>query len=304
MEYDYIVASGDSFTEGCQYLLGLTPEDTWPGLLAKKYNCDFNNLAYGGASNTVIALQPIQEEISEKIMLAKNPLLLFNFTVHGRWTYFHPMKGRLHSHFGLNLDEFKDTDGPYIFHQKPLVAKTLTLNNDFYSKSFNDPWPKGGGIPVSFGDKNPQTGGAPAFTFHGDEDAWLGPYLYATHQAIKMVMNYKKLMPHATIKWGFVHEQHEEQSFGKDIFTIINGLEAKINKEPWKDKPGKLLSYPGLEDCYNKYTEWKPLGRLSPGYSLDLHISKTDSHPNQKGIARMADIMHNCLQGIHNYETS
>jgi len=294
MEYDYIVASGDSFTEGCQPLLNLTPEDTWPGQLAKKYNCDFNNLAYGGASNTVIALQPIQEEISEKIMSAKHPLLLFNFTVHGRWTFFHPLKGRLHSHFALNLDEFKDTDGPFVFHQKSLVAKTLTLKNDFYSKSFLDPWPDKGGYPHAVWGHD---------RFGGDNnECWLGPHLYATHQAIKMALNYKKLMPHATIKWGFIHEQHEEQSFSKDIFTIINGLDAKINGKSWASLPGKLLSYPGLEDCYNKYTEWKPLGRLSPGKSDDLQITKKDYHPNEKGIALMADIMYNCLQGIHNYE--
>ena len=234
------------------------------------------------------------KEISEKIMSAKHPLLLFNFTVHGRWTFFHPLKGRLHSHFALNLDEFKDTDGPFVFHQKSLVAKTLTLKNDFYSKSFLDPWPDKGGYPHAVWGHD---------RFGGDNnECWLGPHLYATHQAIKMALNYKKLMPHATIKWGFIHEQSEEQSFSKDIFTIINGLEAKINGESWASLPGKLLSYPGLEDCYNKYTEWKPLGRLSPGKSDDLQITKKDYHPNEKGIALMADIMYNCLQGIHNYE--
>ena len=71
-------------------------------------------------------------------------------------------------------------------------------------------------------------------------------------------------MPHATVMWGFVHESNmRNNALAEDIFTIRNGLEAKINKEPWKEKPGKkLFSYPGLEDCFNKYTDWVPLGKM------------------------------------------
>jgi hypothetical protein len=294
MEHDYIVTCGDSFTEGHPQGTGIPLGDplaqTWPKQLAQKYNVDFDNLAFGGSSNTVIAMQPIQEHISDKIMSAKNPLLLFCFTVHGRWTYFHPFKGRLHSISHVNLDHYTKDHGVFVWHQKNLVANTLLLGNYYNEESWKNPWHVGGGFDAKEGHTDYWRPHYP-----GDKvpsKNWVGPWLYATHQAIRMVLNYKKLMPHATIMWGFLHEQKEEQCFGEDIFTIVD-------QDNWRwGEDGTKILYPGLEHCFNKYTKWLPMERCV--INMDLRISEDDRHPNLEGIKNIGDAMANCIEGIHN----
>ena len=89
MEFDYILACGDSFTEGCQDIIGKGPEGTWPGILANHYGVPFDNIARGGSSNTTISMQPILEWNNIKnLSNAKKPLLIFGFTMHSRLTYY------------------------------------------------------------------------------------------------------------------------------------------------------------------------------------------------------------------------
>ena len=60
MEFDYILACGDSFTEGCQNIIKKGPEGTWPGMVAKYFDVPFDNIALGGSSNTIISYQPVR----------------------------------------------------------------------------------------------------------------------------------------------------------------------------------------------------------------------------------------------------
>ena len=120
MDFDFILACGDSFTEGCQNIIGLGPEGTWPGLLAKKYNVPFANLASGGASNTLIALQPVNTPHGQLSLghstewkgleNAKKPLIIFAFTVLDRWTYFDGDMGRVTSHFSIDPEFMTKSD--------------------------------------------------------------------------------------------------------------------------------------------------------------------------------------------------
>ena len=319
MKHDFILTCGDSWTEGHTDILECLPGETWPHLLADMYNVPYVNVAFGGASNTVIAMQPVQEDLSDKLMEAKNPLIIFNFTVHGRWTFFHPIKGRLHSHFSVNPDDYTEESGWIVQGQKEVVTRSLILNDAFIEDSWTRPWPLQGGFddpggPVDYHNNISGNNKDPLFPEEDDDGFnpntgldrkskyWLNPWMYATHQAIRMVLNYKKLMPHATIMWGFMHERKEELCFGKDIFSIVD-------QDQWmQDEEGKKVLYPGLENCYNKYTAWEPLERCVIGrYNLEgdehgnpMRVSVDDTHPNRKGLRVIADAMYNCVEGIHN----
>ena len=87
MEFDFILACGDSFTEGCQDQIGKGVQGTWPGMLAERFGVPCANIARGGSSNTTIALQPVNtphDEHWKGLGSATKPLIIFGFTVMDR----------------------------------------------------------------------------------------------------------------------------------------------------------------------------------------------------------------------------
>ena len=76
MEFDFILACGDSFTEGCQDQIGKGVEGTWPGMLAERFGVPFANIASGGSSKvekskstcTEIGFTPGTEEFGKCVL--------------------------------------------------------------------------------------------------------------------------------------------------------------------------------------------------------------------------------------------
>ena len=179
MEYDYLLACGDSFTEGCQDIIGNGPEGTWPGVVAEHFKIPFSNIARGGASNTEISLQPLQSIIPE-FAKAKRPLIIFGLTMPYRLPYLMPSRGVIQSHHSI-LPEHMDEDG-YVRHLKTFA---LDMLNTYYP-NMDDTEIRG----RSTCDK-PHEG--------------IDGYLFATQQSIKIMMQYKIINPNAEVIWGWIH---------------------------------------------------------------------------------------------------
>ena len=121
MEYDYLLACGDSFTEGCQDIIGKGPEGTWPGIVAEHFKIPFSNIAKGGASNTEISLQPLQSNIPG-FAKAKRPLIIFGLTVPYRLPYLSKMEGIIQSHYSILPEHMNDGD---VKHLKNYALRLL-----------------------------------------------------------------------------------------------------------------------------------------------------------------------------------
>ena len=126
MEYDYLLACGDSFTEGCQDIIGKGPEGTWPGIVAEHFKIPFSNIARGGASNTEISLQPLQSNIPE-FAKAKHPLIIFGLTVPYRLPYLAKMEGIIQSHYSILPEHMNDND---VKHLKNYALDLLNTSID------------------------------------------------------------------------------------------------------------------------------------------------------------------------------
>jgi len=183
MEYDYLLACGDSFTEGCQDIIGNGPEGTWPGVVAEHFKIPFSNLARGGASNTEIALQPLQSIIPE-FAKAKRPLIIFGLTVPYRLPYFQPSKGVIHSHYSILPENMNEGDVRYL--------KKFAL--DMLTKYYPDM------------DDTEIRQRSPCNEPHEGIDG----YLFATQQSIKIMMQYKIINPNAEVMWGWIHNSDPE----------------------------------------------------------------------------------------------
>lgn len=179
MNFDCIIACGDSFTEGTRSVLNISVGETWPGLLARKFNIPFINLAHGGASNYDIALQPMTSDYESLVGARyKKPLFIFGFTIHHRLTYFNYFTGQLESFFTVLPEYISDSDNLHVRSIEPVAISGLRerrhqLNESrFYSKM---------------------------------EGQKLDSFLYATHAAIEIAHNVKIINPEAEILWGFIH---------------------------------------------------------------------------------------------------
>ena len=270
MDFDFILACGDSYTEGCQNIVGLGPEGTWPGLLAKKYNVPFANLASGGSSNTLISLQPVNTPHGKiengsavewnGLENAKKPLIIFGFTVLDRWTYFDGDMGRITSHFSIDPEYMSKTDNhgnDWTDWQKDIPLQNMHRKHNFYNGKL------------------------------------LENYTWATVQAINLAMQYEQLIPGATVMWGFIHERHGADSFGENIFTLIDKL-----SDPYEVTHG-VMEWPSIHRCFNKAYDWKPLQRMfdkKKQYWLRPEIN--DHHPNLEGIELIAETIDTAIQGV------
>ena len=262
MEHDLILACGDSYTEGCQDIIGKGVNGTWPGVVANHFGVPCMNLAEGGSSNTAIALQPVNTPLDEhwKEILggAKKPLIIFAFTVMHRWTYFHPHYGGIQSHYSVDpqhMDKNNGSGNEWIHLQKHIPIKAF--------ESYTN-WAK---------------------TTTG-KDYQVENYTWATMIAVKTAMQYQSLIPGATVLWGFIHEHSGAQSFGKDIKQLLNNDgDIIVDGVDWYS----------MGNCFNKWFDYKPLERV---IKEDDIISPNDTHPNSKGIQSIANIFIEGLNGI------
>jgi len=185
MEYDYLLACGDSFTEGCQEIIGKGPQGTWPGIVAEHFNIPFSNIARGGASNTEIAWQPLQSNIPE-FAKAKRPLIIFGLTVSYRLPYINPSTGVIDTQYSILPEHMKDgwprhlrafaTEMLYTYY--PNLRRPIFLKHQL-------------GVSISNSD-------------HIDHDV-IDSFLFATQQSIKIMMQYKIINPNAEVMWGWIH---------------------------------------------------------------------------------------------------
>lgn len=183
MEFDYIIASGDSFTEGCKNSLEIGIQDTWPGQLGRELGVPWVNLAQGGTSNLDIALQPIQH-FSETTP-PKKPLFIFGFTVDHRPTYYDYSSGGIKSFYTTLPEEVDQFAELHYMERLQLRAQT-----------------KLGLLPV---------------------DNYTDTYQLQTIRAIEIANNYKKLYANATVMWGFIHSYlPTENIYVKDIHTKLD----------------------------------------------------------------------------------
>jgi len=180
MEFDYIIASGDSFTEGCKNVLDIGIQDTWPGQLGRELGVPWVNLAEGGSSNLDIALQPIQH-FSETTP-PKKPLFIFAFTVDHRPTFYDHKTGGITSFYTTLPEEIDQHDD--LVHMERVLLRNQT---------------KLGMAPV---------------------DQYVDTYQLQTIQAINIANNYKKLYADATVMWGFIHSYLPTENINvKDLHT-------------------------------------------------------------------------------------
>ena len=266
MDFDFILACGDSFTEGCQDQLGQGVNRTWPGLVASHFGVPFANIAQGGSSNTAIALQPVNTPHgnSKKTSAiywnglgnAKKPLIIFAFTIMDRWTYYDPETGLIQSHYSIDPQYMEGING----------NKWTAMQKH---------------IPIE--------------AFGGYSGKWLKTttgksyevenYLWATTQAIMTAMQYQSLIPNANVLWGFIHEG-SAYPFGKDI-TQLTTYEGDIVIDG--------VAWPDMDSCFNKWFDYKPLQRVLNEEDI---IGQGDRHPNSKGIKSIADIFIEGLNGV------
>jgi len=130
MDFDGIIACGDSYTIGPVYnskdsvLKHISqvrePQNAWPVFLAKELNVPYVNLSRGGASNTEIALQPLQTTST-----FKKPLMIFGFTIDIRYPYF-GKDGKIASLNGMRDSDFELEDS--------LRENQTTLAKDFMQR--------------------------------------------------------------------------------------------------------------------------------------------------------------------------
>jgi len=260
MNFDYIIASGDSFTEGCKNILQITEPNTWPGLLGKQLGIPWANLAEGGSCNYTIALQPV---LHINDWCTKNPgqkpLLIFGFTIDDRIPYYDYRDGKLSSFYSPDPEYIKNSEH-WILQQKVLLTNSragLDSNHNYISKC-NIERDGSGVAPVITG-------------FH-----------YQTIQAIQVAMNYKNLFKGAEVMWGFIHSHASERDID-DKFCMINEVPYKIK-------------YPHMDHCFNRFLNNKPLQFLTR--REETWISKRDCHPNLKGIELYKDFFADVISKI------
>jgi hypothetical protein len=257
MEYDYIIAAGDSFTEGCKNELGISEAGTWPGLLGKELGIPWVNLADGGASNYEIALQPVTQMHKWTTMNPpKKPLFIFGFTVDHRLPYYDYQLGELTSFFTTLPEEINNSHLQR--QEKSQLMSQMQLGmmeGPLHHMNIN--------IDQS-------TGKTPS----------VDSFIYQTWQAIKVANNYKNLYADATVMWGFIHSYLTRENI-KTKVCPMSGLPYTVN-------------WPYMDSCFNKHVDgMKPLQNLTDDPAL--WISEHDSHPNKIGISTYADFFNKVL---------
>lgn len=272
MKYDLIIACGDSFTEGCRDALDISISETWPGQVSKSLGIPFVNLAVGGSCNLDIAQQPLTQttaEDLEAISKAKNPLILFGFTVMERFPYPSVRSGTVESCFSI-LPEH--TEMLRQSHMDPVIMEMLSCNNVNTTLECH--------LQASTHNQNDSS---------PKEIDW---FIFSTMQAIRMCVNWEKLIPNSTVAWGFIHIN--TSFFG-------NGLTEYYNMD--SDSGYTKLRYPYFDRCFNRHANMKEIQSVMYDEKFEIYphlmLSETDCHPNKEGIKLIAnffeDYINECL---------
>ena len=262
MDFDYLIASGDSFTEGCKNVLDITEAHTWPGQLGRSLNVPWANLAWGGASNYDIALQPVQhihkwctQNPGEK------PLLIFAFTIDYRIPYYSYERGLVKSFYTVLPEEIEHgVHDKNIQNQLKADAIVGTQANGNLLNKMN------------LEKTNPD-----------DENPKIDGYLYQTYQAINVAKNYENLFKGAKVIWGFIH-------------STDTGSDVRIKHCPVTNTQYKI-NWPHWDSCFNRFMpNNEPIQNLTA--KKELWISENDCHPNPKGIEIYKDFFTNVIDKI------
>lgn len=265
MIYDLLVVCGDSFTEGCKDVLNITPEDTWPGLVADHYKIPFVTLGTGGASNLEIALQPIQSITPTdlaKIKSAKNPLFLFAFTIHERLAVADAQTGIIKSAY-TTVPELLTAHQDYRF----LTKYATYLNTIMVS-------------PLDPDNLCEAINGLYNYDIKKQPEMY-NWYVHSTLQSIRMCMNWHAFFDNATIKWGFIHHYYPYDT----IFTN-------------QDRPERPIDFPYIDDCFNSATDYYPVQSILR-VPADV-ISEIDGHPNIRGIHKLTKFFISYIDSLNN----
>jgi len=247
MNFDYIIASGDSFTEGSKTTLGIHQSQTWPGLLGKELNIPWANLAKGGASNFDIAIQPVQK-IHEWCTQnpGEKPLLIFGFTIDDRIPYFDYEEGMVKSFYTILPELIEETVVSPTLKERLLIDMKSGSDTD---ECFNQK------INIEKIDNK-------------SKDPDLDGFMMQTYNAIKIANNYANIFKGATVLWGFIHAYNATG----DV-TLRHCVRTNTKYK---------IKWPHWDTCFNRFIDNKPLQSLS--FDSTHWVSSEDCHPNQKGI--------------------
>lgn len=261
MNFDYIIASGDSFTEGCKNILGIPEANTWPGILGRELNIPWANLANGGASNFDIAIQPLQkihkwctQNPGEK------PLLIFGFTIDDRIPFFNYNEGQIESYYTVLPELIEESNLSDIVKQRLILdMKSGSRRNQFFNHSMNIQ-------KINNHNEDPRPDG----------------FIMQTHNAIKIANNYANIFKGATVMWGFIHAYDDH---GDVTFRQCSSTNTRYN-----------IKWPHWDKCFNRFLDNKPLQFLTS--QTEYFISEEDCHPNQKGIELYKDFFKDIINKI------
>lgn len=260
MNFDYIIASGDSFTEGCKDRLDIGFPDTWPGLLGSKLNIPWANLAFGGVCNYDIALQPVQK-IHEWCTQnpGEKPLLIFNFTIDHRLPYYNWDLGQTESWYSILPEEIQ-TINDESTRKKIMLEAHIGNKNNFA-------WLTKMGIKKI----NPE-----------HDDPIIDGYVNQTYEAIKIANNYKNMFKGATVIWGFIHSVEADGDIRERVCPVTGTRYS--------------IQWPHMDNCYNQFLNYQPLQAKT--YDTKWWIDNTDCHPNPEGIKLYADFFESIVDKI------
>jgi hypothetical protein len=104
-------------------------------------------------------------------------------------------------------------------------------------------------------------------------------FVFSTMQAIRVCMNWEKLIPNSTVAWGFIHINTSHHGEGLDNYQL------ETEQVP--------LRYPYISRCYNKFLNMKEVQSVMYDENLEMNydytISRSDIHPNKIGIRMIAN---------------
>lgn len=263
MEFDSIIACGDSFTHYHKTDI----EKSWPALLGKHYNVPWVNLGQGGASNFQIALQPLinfdgrqgyvtdqQHKMSADPEKFKNPLILFGLTTPYRLPVFGPADGQLVSISSILPENLQNV--------------TYTgVNEKIYESTINK----------------------------GLVDGWFRQLDYSVTE---QMYNWKYLIKGSNILWGTIHFQWDNPGTVLNP-TVLKGIDVESTRLELIHS--HIEAKCGKSYCFNEFigSGFLPLQCVLTDQADDMHINWNDNsnlefnpidrHPTNAGIQLFAD---------------
>ena len=98
-------------------------------------------------------------------------------------------------------------------------------------------------------------------------------------ESVNRAMAYENIIPNATVVWGDLHSVHIYEPHRPD--NILS----------WLRKPARSR-------CFNDINGGLPLQTLSTTDDLSLQMSADNMHPNENGLIRYAEAIHNYIDSI------